>query len=143
VVEACSRPLPGLPTRFESGTRDLLARFAITHSLENPDDRDVMTWLLSVLEIGRAVLQLRQETLSVTDPAAHSKIEQCIRSIAYLFSRPSQTSLRAALDSVLAAIAVCDKLPSVLANLHLMRGAMLERITVLAPAETSSITPGT
>ncbi|WP_211453294.1 FUSC family protein [Collimonas antrihumi] len=139
VVEACSRPLPGLAARFESGTRDLLARFAVTHSLENPDDRDIMTWLLSVLEIGRAVIQLRQETLSVTDPAAHEKIEQCIRSIAHLFARPNQTRLRAALDAVLAAIAVCGELPSVLANLHLMRGAMLERITVLTPAETSPI----
>ncbi|SFI20886.1 Uncharacterized membrane protein YccC [Collimonas sp. OK307] len=139
VIEACSRPLPGLAARFESGTRDLLARFAVTHSLENPDDRDIMTWLLSVLEIGRAVIQLRQETLSVEDPAAHEKIEQCIRSIAYLFARPNQTSLRAALDAVLAAIAVCGELPSVLANLHLMRGAMLERVTVLTPAETSPI----
>ncbi|WP_211466379.1 FUSC family protein [Collimonas silvisoli] len=143
VVEACNRPLPGLPARFESGTRDLLSRFAITHSLDNPDDRDVMTWLLSVLEIGRAVLQLRQETLSVTDAAAQSKIEQCIRNIAYLFARPSQPRLRAALDAVLAAIAVCDKLPPVLANLHLMRGAMLERVTVLTPAETSPITSET
>ncbi|GAC1321306.1 MAG: FUSC family protein [Collimonas sp.] len=139
VVEACSRPLPGLAARFESGTRDLLARFAVTHSLENPDDRDIMTWLLSVLEIGRAVIQLRQETLSVTDPVAHEKIAQCIRSIAHLFARPDQTRLRAALDAVLAAIAVCGKLQSVLANLHLMRGAMLERITVLTPAETSPI----
>lgn len=139
VIEACSRPLPGLAARFESGTRDLLARFAVTHSLENPDDRDIMTWLLSVLEIGRAVIQLRQETLSVEDPAAHEKIEQCIRSIAYLFARPNQTSLRAALDAALAAIAVCGELPSVLANLHLMRGAMLERVTVLTPAETSPI----
>ncbi len=139
VVEACGRPLPGLAERFESGTRDLLARFAVTHSLENPDDRDIMTWLLSVLEIGRAVIQLRQETLSVTDPVAHEKIGQSIRSIAHLFARPNQTRLRAALDAVLAAIAVCDKLPSVLANLHLMRGAMLERVTVLTPAETSPI----
>ncbi|SFB41714.1 Uncharacterized membrane protein YccC [Collimonas sp. OK607] len=139
VIEACSRPLPGLAARFESGTRDLLARFAVTHSLENPDDRDIMTWLLSVLEIGRAVIQLRQETLSVEDPAAHEKIEQCIRSIAHLFARPSQTRLRTALDAVLAAIAVCGELPSVLANLHLMRGAMLERVTVLTPAETSPI----
>lgn len=139
VVEACSRPLPGLAARFESGTRDLLARFSVTHSLDNPDDRDIMTWLLSVLEIGRAVIQLRQETLSVTDPVAHEKIEESIRSIAHLFTRPSQTSLRATLDTVLAAIAVCGNLPSVLANLHLMRGAMLERVTVLTPAETSPI----
>jgi uncharacterized membrane protein YccC len=139
VVEACGRPLPGLPARFESGTRDLLSRFAVTHSLDNPDDRDIMTWLLSVLEIGRAVLQLRQETLSVADPAVHEKIEHSIRSIAHLFARPSQTRLRAALDAVLAAIAVCGDLPAVLANLHLMRGAMLERVTVLTPAETSPI----
>jgi uncharacterized membrane protein YccC len=143
VEEACSRPLPGLLGRFESGTRDLLSRFAITHSLDNPDDRDIMTWLLSVLETGRAVIQLRQEMLAVTDRQAHDRIEQSIRGIAYLFARPSQARLRAALDAVLAAIAVCGALPAVLANLHLMRGAMLERVTVLTPAETSTITSET
>ncbi|MEM4987601.1 FUSC family protein [Collimonas sp. H4R21] len=143
VEEACNRPLPGLLGRFESGTRDLLSRFAITHSLDNPDDRDIMTWLLSVLETGRAVIQLRQEMLAVTDRQAHDRIEQSIRGIAYLFARPSQARLRAALDAVLAAIAVCGALPAVLANLHLMRGAMLERVTVLTPAETSTITSET
>jgi len=143
VEEACSRPLPGLLGRFESGTRDLLSRFAITHSLDDPDDRDIMTWLLSVLETGRAVIQLRQETLAVTDPQAHARIEQSIRGIAYLFARPSQARLRAALDAVLAAIAVCGELPAVLANLHLLRGAMLERVTVLTPAETSTNTSET
>lgn len=143
VEEACGRPLPGLLGRFESGTRDLLSRFAITHSLDNPDDRDIMTWLLSVLEIGRAVIQLRLEMLAVADRQAHDKIAQCVRSIAYLFARPSQVRLRAALDAVLAAIAVCGELPAVLANLHLMRGAMLERVTVLTPAETSTNTSET
>ncbi|AIY43314.1 putative membrane protein [Collimonas arenae] len=145
VVEACNRPLPGLAGRFESGTRDLLSRFAITHSLDNEDDRGIMTWLLSVLEIGRAVIQLRQEALSVDDPQIHARIDDSIYSIARLFSRPNQTRLRAALDSVLATIAVCSDMPGVLANLHLMRGAMLERVTVLTPAETVSrpTTPST
>jgi uncharacterized membrane protein YccC len=138
VVEACNRSLPGLAGRFESGTRDLLSRFAITHSLDNEDDRAVMTWLLSVLEIGRAVIQLRQETLSIGDPQAHAKIDNAIHSIAYLFARPNQSRLRTALDAVLAAIAVCSEMPAVLANLHLMRGAMLERVTVLTPAETTA-----
>lgn len=138
VVEACNRPLPGLAGRFESGTRDLLARFAITHSLDNEDDRAVVTWLLSVLEIGRAVIQLRQETLSIGNPEVHGKIEVSIGSIAFLFARPSQSRLRAALDAVLAAIAACAEMPAVLANLHLMRGAMLERVTVLTPAETTA-----
>ncbi|MEO6921828.1 MAG: FUSC family protein [Collimonas sp.] len=138
VVEACNRPLPGLAGRFESGTRDLLSRFAITHSLDNEDDRAIMTWLLSVLEIGRAVIQLRQETLGISDPQTHARIDDSIRSIAHLFARPNQTRLRAALDSVLATIVVCRDMPGVLANLHLMRGAMLERVTVLTPAETAS-----
>jgi hypothetical protein len=89
------------------------------------------------------VIQLRQEMLAVTDRQAHDRIEQSIRGIAYLFARPSQARLRAALDAVLAAIAVCGALPAVLANLHLMRGAMLERVTVLTPAETSTITSET
>ncbi|NKI72614.1 hypothetical protein GN109_24655 [Collimonas pratensis] len=138
VVEACGRPLPGLAGRFESGTRDLLSRFAITHSLDNEDDRAIMTWLLSVLEIGRAVIQLRQETLSIAEPQVHARIDDAIRSIARLFARPSQGRLRLALDGVLAAIAVCGDMPAVLANLHLMRGAMLERVTVLTPAATTA-----
>jgi uncharacterized membrane protein YccC len=140
VVEACNRPLTGLATRFESSTRDLLSRFAITHSLDDPDDRDIMTWLLSVLEIGRAVIQLRLEMLEVTDSLAHEKIELTVLSIGNLFARPNQDRMVAALDSVLAAIAVCDGLHPVLANLHQIRGAVVERIAVLTPTVTSPIT---
>ena len=101
----------------------------------------MMTWLLSVLEIGRAVIKLRQEMLEVTDSLAHEKIEQTIRNISILFAGPNQARLRAALDAVLAAIIVCEGLPAPLANLHQMRSAMLERVTVLTPTESSPITP--
>ena len=72
----------------------------------------MMTWLLSVLEIGRAVIKLRQEMLEVTDSLAHEKIEQTIRNISILFAGPNQAHLRAALDAVLAAIIVCEEMLS-------------------------------
>ncbi|MQR02393.1 FUSC family protein [Glaciimonas soli] len=127
VVDACRNPLPGLLAHFESSTRDLVGRFAVMHSSTNPDDRKVMAWLLSVFEIGRAVIHLREQIAdSALPPALESSLQTSLKSIAALCDSPNAERLHTALDAVLTSIRACT--PSTaptLANLHLIRTALL------------------
>ena len=164
VVDGCNKPIPGLLARFESGTRDLVGRFAMGHSTVKDDDRDVMTWLLSVFEIGRAVIHLRED---ITPPGrygnnmlanqdqsilsasyAYTAIQLSISTVSQFFSRPTTRNLDIALEAVVAAIAACrvvstvqiQLLPNyqaVLANLHLIRTSLLEHTPAVPPINTS------
>ncbi|MDY7545163.1 FUSC family protein [Glaciimonas sp. CA11.2] len=156
VVEGCNKPLTGLLARFESGTRDLVGRFAMGHLVPSDDDREVMTWLLSVFEIGRAVIHLREDiapqnryrnNMSVIQGQsaqstesvnyAHTAIERSITTVSQFFSRPNPRNMDSALVAVIAAIAACrvvstvqiqalQNYSAVLANLHLIRTSLLE-----------------
>ncbi|MFC5475449.1 FUSC family protein [Paraherbaspirillum soli] len=136
VVLACRQPLAGLMPAFESATRDLLQRFAVSHELDNEDDREVLAWLLSVLEIGRAVIHLRQDV----QPAAAAAVERCVRSIASLFTKPHPARRQAAIDAALQAIAECQAMPALSANLHLIRSSLLDETSVLAALAVNSQT---
>ncbi|PUA20472.1 FUSC family protein [Glaciimonas sp. PCH181] len=147
VVNGCNKPLNGLLARFESGTRDLVGRFAMSHSIASEDDREVMAWLLSVFEIGRAVIHLRDDIsianapfnndahmISADGMAAHQEINRSVAAIAHLFSHAHSKArnLEITLDAVLIAITACRAAPAmpnsaaVLANLHLIRTSLLE-----------------
>ena len=147
VVDGCNKPLSGLLASFESGTRDLVGRFAMSHSIASEDDREVMAWLLSVFEIGRAVIHLREDISTVIVPinndgntmdadiaSAHGTINSSVSAIAHLFSHAHSKArnLEIALDAVLIAITACRAAPAMtnyaaaLANLHLIRTSLLE-----------------
>ncbi|MES2103568.1 MAG: FUSC family protein [Pseudomonadota bacterium] len=134
VVEACNKPLPGLLPLFESSTRDLLQRFIAIHALDNEDDREVLAWLLSVLEIGRATIQLRQDVANnnalTADETAAAK--HCIDAISALFNKPDEARRQAAIDATLQEIATCKGRAALLAHLHLIRASLLDEKSVLA-----------
>lgn len=145
VVRACSRPLPGLLPLFESATRDQLQRFIAIHAMDNEDDREVLAWLLSVLEIGRAVIHLRQDveatpSLSKEQLAA---VQNCVTHISALFNRPDQAKRQAAIDAVLHAISLCKWSVALQAHLHLIRASLLDEKSVLAnyAAPAVALTP--
>lgn len=134
VVDACGKPLPGLLPVFESTTRDLLQRFTASHALDNEDDREVLAWLLSVLEIGRAVIHLRQDMVNESPmPAGEiAAADHCIATISALFDKPGKARRQAAIDAVLQAISTCMGRPALLAHLHLIRASLLDEKSVLA-----------
>jgi uncharacterized membrane protein YccC len=136
VVAARCQPLPDLLPRFESTTRDLLQRFTVTHALDNEDDREVIAWLMSVLEIGRAVIHLREEARA-DQPAPEQKtaLRACLDAVSTLFEYPGQEHWQAARAAVLQALALCADRPRMLAQLHLLRAAMLDPASVLANYE--------
>lgn len=141
VVDACRKPLAGLLPLFESTTRDLLQRFIAIHALDNEDDREVLAWLLSVLEIGRAVIHLRQdleneEALSAEEIAL---VRSCIATISALFNKPDQARRQAAIDAALQANSLCKTRTALLAHLHLIRASLLDDKSVLANYATSPV----
>ncbi|KAF3997601.1 FUSC family protein [Glaciimonas immobilis] len=168
VVDGCNNAIPGLLARFESGTRELVGRFAMGHTVPNEDDRGVMGWLLSVFEIGRAIIHLREDIapktrsgnniIAANDQSqqssdyAYTAIRLSIKTVADFFSAPDTRKLDLALASVLAAIEACrvvstvevQALPNyqaVLANLHLIRTSLLEHAVPTAAASAFDPAP--
>jgi uncharacterized membrane protein YccC len=149
VVRASFNPLEGLMHRFESGTRDLLHKQVAGQRVQDEEDRLQFAWMFSVIEIGRAVIHLRQDAraLRISQPLA-AVVQDTISSIARLFSRPSAQLRKAALGCVANAIETIhaemaaaahggtsrDILHRMLTSLHLIRSALLDEETVLAAA---------
>jgi hypothetical protein len=93
VVLACSLPLDGLLSRFESGTYDLLFKLSGVRGGNGLDERGVFSGLFPVVEIGRAVLHVREGIASQRLPGALSeRLACCVREIAQLFERPSEAA---------------------------------------------------
>lgn len=107
VVFAISAPLPGLGTRFESRTRDLMHQ-AYGLAAGKPDvQRHLLRWMFSVLEIGHAIIELRreQEVLPVHPSYAESQpwrqaIRVMGRSLMRLFIQPDRNNLARSLYAV-------------------------------------------
>ncbi|MEA5113369.1 MAG: FUSC family protein [Geobacteraceae bacterium] len=140
VLMACHAPLPGLGHRFESSTRDLLKKIAV---VRDAHDRHTLDWMFSALEMGRAVIHLRQGA-----EAARESIEKCISSIERLFRQPSSHNRAAAISTVADAIDSMrirkngknpgslshDGLRLVTTSLHCIRITLLDDDTVLSIA---------
>jgi uncharacterized membrane protein YccC len=153
---ACSGKLPGLIHRFESGMRDIPQRLAAGQALQDPHDRNILEWMFIVLEVGRAVIHLRQEiaTIDLPQPLLES-LTNSIRSTADLFRRPDAPRHNAALESVEESIAMLltesdggshgsysrGALRRMLTALHLIRTSLLDDETILAATVTGPLTP--
>lgn len=151
---ACSGTLPGLIHRFESSMRDIPQRLAAGQALQDPHDRTILEWLFIVLEVGRAVIHLRQEiaTVDLPQPLLES-LTTSIRSTAALFRRPDAPRHTAALESVEESIAMLQMesdgdshgshsrgaLRRMLTALHLIRTSLLDDETILAATVTGPL----
>lgn len=144
---ACAAPLPSLANRFESSTRDILQRLAAQQILQDTHDTAMLEWMFIVLEIGRAVIQLRQDADSVSLPQPLlDSVKKTIQSTAHLFKRPNAQLYGVALEHAENCIGtilmesekegICEKtleaLRRMLTSLHLMRTSLLDDETILA-----------
>ncbi|WP_207005316.1 FUSC family protein [Trinickia mobilis] len=147
VLMACHGGLERVRSRFESGTRDLAFQ---AHSLAEDEPevrRDTLRWLLAVLEVGNAIIDLRQELAMLPrDPryAAtmpwRKTVAKTREAITSLFSRPDAQRLDAALAATGDAIAAVQQtlvafepprderrqLQRILSHLHFIRSALLD-----------------
>ncbi|RKR38371.1 FUSC family protein [Paraburkholderia sp. BL17N1] len=146
VVFACKDALPGLNQRFQSSTHDLTSQLRMLLTRRSRRRRDALRWTLATLEVGHAVIDLRNEMaradyVQALHPRWTSTVEQARDDLARLFERPDARGLERALLSVRAATWLAqdvlqmvhadrDKrhdLQRILSCLHFIRTALLDK----------------
>jgi uncharacterized membrane protein YccC len=153
VVLACTAPLARLRSRFESRARDLAFQ---AHALmeHDPDEqRDALAWLIAVLEVGHAVIDLRRELGELPVDARYARtmpwrrsISRAGKALTALFARPTDARLDAALAANFDAITATQqalsafappredrhRLQRILSYLHFVRTALIDPQSPLA-----------
>jgi uncharacterized membrane protein YccC len=153
VVLACRAPLAAARTRFESRSRDLAFQAHALLEREPDAQRDALAWLIAVLEVGHAVIDLRRELAALPGDARYAATMPWRRAIAHsgkalvaLFARPSDARLDAALAANFDAIAATQqalaafappredrhRLQRILSYLHFVRTALIDPQSPLA-----------
>jgi len=147
VVLACFEPHAGLSHRFESGAHDILHRMAVVKQARDGHGEHEFAWMFPVLEVGRAVIRLRQDADAIgLSHQLAGALREGINSTARFFERPSGRRLAAALagvDKMLEAAAreaqpdSCTSrsrqvLRKILASLHLIRSTLMDEEITLA-----------
>ena len=150
VVTACHAPLALRRVRLETAARDLVQRAGSTQRIAVAQDRAVIDWLLSTLEIGHAVIALREHLQEVADRALAKPITDSLEAIATLYASPSATHRLNAVatiehamthlsgDAAKSGLAQATR-RKLLTMLHFIHSALLDEDSVLA--SSTSPTP--
>lgn len=145
-------PLKGLAARFDSSTRDLLTQAHDLAAGHPAVQRDLLRWMTLVLEIGHAVIELRQEKARLPDESSYAAgtawrltFDTLAAALARLFARPTPEHLYQALAGVEQAIDALRRTPEAGAphfassplrrlesHLHFIRTALLDPHSPLA-----------
>lgn len=145
-------PLKGLAARFDSSTRDLLTQAHDLAAGHPAVQRDLLRWMTLVLEIGHAVIELRQEKARLPDESSYAAgtawrlaFDALAAALARLFARPTPEHLHQALAGVEQAIDALRRTPEAGAphfassplrrlesHLHFIRTALLDPHSPLA-----------
>lgn len=131
VLKACSAPLSGLEHRFESSTRDLLQRIAAGQSTPSQPDQNSLDWMFFALEIGHAVIHLRQATQDISTPLQPGEIHKSIALIQQLFSQPTAGNREATIIGVGNAIEAIRSLQNRETSVHVPHGVLHRMMTSL------------
>ncbi|TKC80335.1 FUSC family protein [Trinickia terrae] len=147
VLMACHAGLERVRSRFESGTRDLAFQAHQLAEREPEVRRDTLRWLVSVLEVGNAIIDLRQELAMLPPDPRYAAtmpwrktVAKTREAITSLFSRPDAKRLDTALAATGDAIAAVQQtlvafappreerrqLQRILSHLHFIRTALLD-----------------
>lgn len=100
VVSACRDSLPFRRARLETAARDLVQRAGSTQRIAETQDQLVVDWLLSTLEIGHAVIALREHMLDVNDADVLAPIQNSLHAIAALYEEPGAANQADAIDRI-------------------------------------------
>lgn len=143
VVDACEQNLPQHVAQLESRARDLVQRLSGARRVANDEDKEVVDWLLSTLEIGRAVIELRDQMSDIRNSSVTEPLSESLKCIAALYTAPSRASRMRATDSINHAIAMLGNAAAVsvlpqatrqqlITLLHFIRCALLDEESVLS-----------
>ncbi|RZF24743.1 FUSC family protein [Paraburkholderia sp. UYCP14C] len=145
-VSACKDGLPGLNRRFQSSTHDLASQLRMLLTHRSRRRRDALRWMLATIEVGHAVIDLRNEAAraayaDLLQPRWRSVIEHSCDHLARLFERPGPRTLERALVAVRSATWLAQDilqtvhaerdrrhdLQRILSCLHFIRSALLDK----------------
>ena len=143
VVSACRDSLPFRRARLETAARDLVQRAGSAQRIAETQDQLVVDWLLSTLEIGHAVIALREHLMDVADADMLTPIHESLDAIATLYEEPSTANQADAIDRIDHAIAYLstDTMKLILHHstrqklmtmLHFIHSALLDEESVLS-----------
>lgn len=146
VVSACKDELPGLNQRFQSSTHDLASQLRMLLTRRSRRRRDALRWMLVTLEVGHAVIDLRNEAARAGYAQTlhshwNSGLKRTCDDLARLFARPDAHALERALVSVRSATWIAQDLletvhadrdqrhdlQRILSCLHFIRTALLDK----------------
>ncbi len=146
VVCACKDALPGLNQRFQSSTHDLTSQLRMLLTRRSRRRRAALRWTLVTLEVGHAVIDLRNEVAHAgyahaLHPRWSSSIERAGDDLARLFLQRDARSLERALAAVRSATWIAQDLLAtvhtdrnrrhdlqrILGSLHFIRTALLDK----------------
>ncbi|WP_322031482.1 FUSC family protein [Paraburkholderia sp. J76] len=152
VVLACHGERDGLGQRFQSGTHDLMHQLRLLLNGRRQAHRRALRWMLVTLEVGHAVVDLRNEAhaaawLDLHDAHWPKALVRVRADIARLFEEPDGALLDRALSAVHAATWIAREalatvhqerekrhdVQRLLSHLHFIRSALLDRDTPLGP----------
>ncbi|MFM0737147.1 FUSC family protein [Paraburkholderia xenovorans] len=141
-------------SRFESGARDLMFQINALAPGEPALKRDTLRWLFSVLEVGNAVIDLRQEIAALPRDPRYAKsmpwrvsLHAMRDALTALFEKPRADRIDRALAATVDAIAAVQqmlatftppreerhRLQRILSQLHFIRTALLDPQSPLEP----------
>lgn len=143
VVSACREDQPPPRVRFESRSRALMQRAKGGRRIADARDKELVDWLLSTLETGSAVIELREEMQSIADKEALAALEGVLDAIAALYAKPDTAARIAALEAIRNASALLNTVDmmfrvaptqrrALITTLHALRSALLDDDGVLA-----------
>ncbi|MCC8396548.1 FUSC family protein [Paraburkholderia sp. MMS20-SJTR3] len=145
-VCACKDDLPGLNQRFQSSTHDLTSQLRMLLTHRSRRRREALRWMLATIEVGHAVIDLRNEAaralyVDALEPRWRNVLADTCDDLAHLFEHPEPRALERALISVRAASWLAQDvlqtvhaerdrrhdLQRILSCLHFIRTALLDR----------------
>ncbi|MBC8752571.1 MULTISPECIES: FUSC family protein [Paraburkholderia] len=144
-VLACRGQRPKLNQRFQSSTHDLASQLRALLARRSRRRRHALRWMLATLEVGHAVIDLRDEVahaeyVQALHPRWSAAVDRVLDHLAQLFERPDARALERAVVSVRSAIWIAQDvldavrtgpdrrhdIQRILSCLHFIRTALLD-----------------
>ena len=150
IVSACRSPLLMKRVQLENAAFDLVQRAGSAQRVAQEQDRLVIDWLLSTLEIGHAVIALRELKPEINHPYFSELLLTSLEAIAALHEAPTETlrikALKAidnAIENLATDISTDIAMPEAahqlrrqaLSMLHFIHSALLDEESVLVAKE--------
>ena len=128
--------------------RDLVQRSGSAQRVANAQDKDVIDWLLSSLEIGHVVIALREQMNEIDHEGVTRALTISLARIADLYASPSTAHRQAAILAIKAAMTVLADSGGQMRHasrhqlrvmLHFINSVLLDEKSVLAAPATRKI----